>query len=59
MIDITLESTTLECSGKTHIIPFDPPLSTFGDARGRLVALDKSALQTLCRSDISLANTPT
>ncbi len=45
---------TISCGGKHNIIPFDPPMKSFREARERLVQMDQDALQTLGRSNIPI-----
>ncbi len=54
MTDVTLNAMTISCGGKNNIIPFDPPLKSFREARERLVQMDQDALQTLGRSNIPI-----
>ena len=54
MIDIDLNHMKFECGGQEAIIAFDPPMKAFREARERLVQIDKEALKTLGRSDISI-----
>ena len=54
MTDITLDDMKFDCGGQQHVIPFDPPMASLREARGRVVQLDKEALQTLHRSDVTV-----
>ncbi|KAF2157788.1 hypothetical protein K461DRAFT_274018 [Myriangium duriaei CBS 260.36] len=52
--DITLSTLTIASSSGSHSIPFDPPMSSFRDARERLVVMDKECVAALGRSDITV-----
>lgn len=54
MADINLDEMVLVCSGKTYRIPFDPPMSSFRDARERVIETDKECRQELGKSDITI-----
>jgi len=45
---------TLTASNKIYTIPFTPPLSSYREARERVVAMDKECLSALKRSDITV-----
>lgn len=52
---LTLESMTIAAgglSGREFQVPFDPPMTSFAEARGRLVAMDAEARAALGLSDI-------
>ncbi|RDL40152.1 uncharacterized protein BP5553_00131 [Venustampulla echinocandica] len=51
--DVSFESMTVRASnGKTHSIPFNPPMKTWADARGRTVDMDREARDALDISDV-------
>jgi hypothetical protein len=53
--DMTLSSMTIaSSSSQTHIIPIDPPLQSWSEARARVVEMDKTATKALGRSDITV-----
>jgi len=52
--NVDLNGMTFDCRGRTHRIPFDPPMSTYREARERAVTMDKESLQGLDRSDITV-----
>lgn len=52
--DLTLSSLTIRANGTRYSIPIDPPMASYNEARGRLVALHKASLQKLGRSDVTL-----
>ncbi|KAK8200352.1 hypothetical protein IWZ00DRAFT_42528 [Phyllosticta capitalensis] len=54
LADMSLESMTIATSGKHHIIPLDPPMKSWREARERLVKMDKDAVIGLGRSDVSV-----
>jgi hypothetical protein len=54
MIDINLEEMKFTCNDEQHTIAFDPPMKSLRDARERVVQLDKEALQSLGRSDLTI-----
>ncbi|KAL1792972.1 hypothetical protein ACET3X_009479 [Alternaria dauci] len=54
MVDIDLNQMVFSCGGQQAVVAIDPPMKTMREARERLVQLDKDALQTLGRSDISV-----
>jgi hypothetical protein len=54
MTDIDLSGLTLSCQGRTHRIPFEPPLKSYREARERVVQLDKECCQRLGRSDVTV-----
>nr|OQO28889.1 hypothetical protein B0A51_03216 [Rachicladosporium sp. CCFEE 5018] len=51
---VDLNGMTLTASGKTHRIPFDPPLKSYSEARERVVSIDQDCLRGLGRSDITI-----
>lgn len=52
--DITLDKVVVTAGGKDHVIPLDPPMSSYGDARERVVAMDKTAIAALGRSSVTV-----
>ncbi|KAJ5893798.1 hypothetical protein N7495_005489 [Penicillium taxi] len=52
--DLTLNNLILSAKGTRYNIPIDPPMKTFNEARGRLVAMHKESLERLGRSDVVL-----
>lgn len=54
MSSLDLNGMTLSCQGKDYRIPFNPPMSSYRDARERAVRMDKEALEGLGRSDITI-----
>lgn len=54
MMDISLTNIKVRYGGKTAVLPFDPPMKGFREARERLVQMDKDSLQKLGRSDITI-----
>lgn len=54
MEDIDLNGMAFVCGGKTYRLPFDPPMSTYREARERVVEMDKQCLQALGKSDITI-----
>lgn len=52
--DITLDKLTVNAGGESLVIPLDPPMNSFSDARVRLVEMDKQAIAGLGRSRITL-----
>ncbi|KAK5141105.1 hypothetical protein BJ546DRAFT_1028680 [Cryomyces antarcticus] len=52
--DISLDSLTVVANGKTHSIAFNPPMTSYREARERVVAMDKDAVTALGRSDITV-----
>ena len=52
--DMTLDSITIRSSGKRYLVPLEPPMDSWRDARERLVRMDKDAIQALGRSDITV-----
>ncbi|KAK5120259.1 hypothetical protein LTR85_006465 [Meristemomyces frigidus] len=51
---IDLNGMTLVCRSKTYRIPFNPPMSSYREARERVVEMDKEALAGLGQSDITV-----
>lgn len=54
MTDIDLNQMVFSVGGQTNTIAFDPPMKSLGEARERIVQMDKDALQVLDRSDITV-----
>jgi hypothetical protein len=54
LTSITLNELTIRAGSQTFKLPFNPPLSSYREARERLVALDKEASTALGRSDITV-----
>lgn len=54
MTAVELTGMTFTAGGKTHQIPFEPPLESYRDARERVVAMDKECLAGLGRSDVTI-----
>ena len=52
--DINLHGLTLACRGKTYRIPLDPPMTSYREARERVVQMDKEAVAGLGQSDITV-----
>jgi len=52
--DMTLNSVTVRSNSKRYVIPLEPPMDSWRDARERLVRMDKDAIQALGRSDITV-----
>lgn len=52
--DVSLEYIAFECAGMNYRTPLDPPMSSFREARERLVQMDKECLEALGRSDITI-----
>ena len=53
--DITLEKLTFSCAGKTYVTPFNPPMTSYREARERVVEMDKECVSALGRSDITIS----
>lgn len=52
--DMSHSAMIILASGKQHTVPISPPLSSWSDARLRVVAMDEDARKALGRSDISV-----
>ncbi|KAG9887851.1 hypothetical protein KCV05_g11370, partial [Aureobasidium melanogenum] len=52
--DVSLEYIAFECAGMKYRTPLDPPMSSFREARERLVQMDKECIEALDRSDITI-----
>jgi len=53
--DITLDKLTFSCGGKTYVTPFSPPMTSYREARERVVEMDKECVSALGRSDITIS----
>lgn len=51
---IDLDGMTFICNDKLYRIPFDPPMSSYREARERVVQMDKEALHGLGLSEITI-----
>lgn len=54
MTDITLESMTLSCHGRDYRIPVEPAMSSYREARERVVELDKECRKALGHADVTV-----
>ena len=54
MTDVDLNGMTFSCGSKTYRIPFEPPMSSYREARERAVAMDKESIEGLDKSDITV-----
>ena len=54
VVDISLEALELGYHGKKIKVPFVPPMSTYREARERVVLLDKECRQALGVSDVTV-----
>jgi len=52
--DISLHNLTLLCSGTVYETPFEPPMTSYREARERLVEMDKDCVTALKRSDVTV-----
>ncbi|KAH0060422.1 hypothetical protein KCU96_g20762, partial [Aureobasidium melanogenum] len=52
--DVSLEYIAFECAGMNYRTPLNPPMSSFREARERLVQMDKECIEALDRSDITI-----
>ncbi|EME49176.1 hypothetical protein DOTSEDRAFT_19643 [Dothistroma septosporum NZE10] len=52
--DVALDSMTLSCHGRDYRIPFEPTMSSYREARERVVELDKECRKALRHSDITV-----
>ncbi|KAH0363578.1 hypothetical protein KCU65_g7322, partial [Aureobasidium melanogenum] len=52
--DVSFEYIAFECAGMNYRTPLDPPMSSFREARERLVQMDKECIEALDRSDITI-----
>ncbi|WPH04017.1 Hypothetical protein R9X50_00690100 [Acrodontium crateriforme] len=58
MCSIDLTGMTLICSGIRHRLDFSPHLTSYAEARERLVQMDQDSLKALGRSDVTVNNFP-
>lgn len=49
-----LNGMIFSCWSKTYQVPFEPPMSSYREARERAVAMDKESLEGLDRSDVTV-----
>ncbi|KAK4635795.1 hypothetical protein CLAFUW4_01558 [Fulvia fulva] len=54
MTDITLSSMTLSCHGRDYRVPFEPAMTSYREARERVVELDKECRKALGHSDVTV-----
>ena len=54
MTDIDLNGLTLSCQGKTYRVPLEPSMSSYREARERVVELDKECRKALGHSDVTV-----
>src|ERR1700760_796948 len=54
MVNIDLSRMTFLCNSRQYQIPFEPPMTSYKEARERVVEMDKQCLQALGKSDISV-----
>lgn len=52
--DISLSDLLLSARGTRYTVPLDPPMASFSETRGRVVAMHKECLQKLGMSDITI-----
>ncbi|KAG8627133.1 hypothetical protein KVT40_004616 [Elsinoe batatas] len=52
--DVTLSDITFQSDAGRFSTPLNPPMTSFREARERLVAMDKECVQALGRSDITI-----
>ncbi|KAL1305124.1 hypothetical protein AAFC00_002051 [Neodothiora populina] len=52
--DISLTELTFTCANETFKTPFEPPLTSYREARERVVQMDKDCLVALNRSNITV-----
>lgn len=52
--DISLSDLLLSARGTRYNVPLDPPMASFSETRGRVVAMHKECLQRLGISDITI-----
>lgn len=58
MTAITLDSMTFLANGKAYTIPFTPPLTSYREARERVVAMDRESTAALHRSPTTIKTPP-
>jgi hypothetical protein len=54
MHDISLDDLTISASGQKFVIPLDPPMKSFSEARVRVVEMDQESLQALHRDSVTI-----
>ncbi|KAI9863716.1 MAG: hypothetical protein M1830_006148 [Pleopsidium flavum] len=55
LADMTLNSLTITTHNRSrHVIPLNPPMKSWSEARERMVAMDQEALRGLGRSNITM-----
>ncbi|KAI5195028.1 hypothetical protein E4T39_08397 [Aureobasidium subglaciale] len=52
--DASLDHIAFECAGLKYRTPLEPPMTSFREARERLVQMDKECVEALGRSDITV-----
>jgi len=52
--DISLTHLSFSCAGETYQTPFEPPMTSYREARERVVEMDKECVGGLGRSDITV-----
>ena len=52
--DVTLDNMTLSCHGRDYRIPFEPAMTSYREARERVVELDKECRKALGHSDVTV-----
>lgn len=52
--DLSLSQLILRAQGTRYMVPVDPQMEDYSEARGRLLALRKESLEKLGRSDVTL-----
>ena len=57
MTDISLSSMTLkDAKAETHVVPFEPAMKSFAEARTRAVSMDAAAREGLGLADVSISS---
>lgn len=54
MTDVDLNGLTLSCQGRTYRVPIVPAMSSYREARERVVELDKECRKALGHSDVTV-----
>ncbi|PKX89531.1 DUF2470 domain-containing protein [Aspergillus novofumigatus IBT 16806] len=54
--DISLSDLLISAKGTRYSVPINPPMTSFSEARARVVAMHKDSLQRLGLSDITIAD---
>lgn len=54
MTDVDLHGLALSCHGRTYRVPIEPAMSSYREARERVVELDKDCRKALRRSDVTV-----